>query len=236
MRQTDVPFYGVAFPGTYLLDGDGIVTAKFFHRHMAMRTSAETLLDAATDRLSLADATPRASATTDGAHITVALRGGGGVIRMASVRELVVRIEVDEGLELDTSIVDPQGPGTHVSVVGPQGFHAEAPIQPPTSEGRRRGTVDYRIPVWASSEVVGITAPPRSDSIRFDVAISLQLRDKAGRTRPIQTLRIGVDAPVGTHLVPDLPGINATGHRVVAMDSERHFQRLLRRAACEGEN
>ena len=42
-----VSFYGIPFPGTYVVDESGIVTEKFFNRHYATRPSAGTSLDTA---------------------------------------------------------------------------------------------------------------------------------------------------------------------------------------------
>ena len=43
----DHPWYGIPFPGTYLLDAEGTVTAKFFENNLALRASPEQMLRAA---------------------------------------------------------------------------------------------------------------------------------------------------------------------------------------------
>ncbi|MEL6986062.1 MAG: redoxin domain-containing protein, partial [Actinomycetota bacterium] len=47
VTEEQVPYHGIPFPGTYLVDEAGVVTAKAFHRSLAQRESAEGLIDAA---------------------------------------------------------------------------------------------------------------------------------------------------------------------------------------------
>ena len=43
----DHPWYGVPFPGTYLIDANGVITHKFFEQTLSIRIGAEQILAAA---------------------------------------------------------------------------------------------------------------------------------------------------------------------------------------------
>ena len=47
VTREQVPYHGIPFPGTYLVDEEGVVTAKFFRRSLAQRESAEAVIDSA---------------------------------------------------------------------------------------------------------------------------------------------------------------------------------------------
>ena len=47
VRPDEVPFYGIPFPGTYVVDESGVVVEKFFPRHIANRESPESVLEGA---------------------------------------------------------------------------------------------------------------------------------------------------------------------------------------------
>ncbi|MDH3644731.1 MAG: peroxiredoxin family protein, partial [Gammaproteobacteria bacterium] len=42
----DHPWFGIPFPGSYVLDGDGLITHKFFENNLAVRAGPEQLLNA----------------------------------------------------------------------------------------------------------------------------------------------------------------------------------------------
>ena len=45
--STQRTFYGVPFPGVYVVDEEGVVTEKFFYRHYGTRASAGSILNSA---------------------------------------------------------------------------------------------------------------------------------------------------------------------------------------------
>lgn len=47
IEEDDHPWYGIPFPGTYVLDADGIITAKFFEANLALRENSDQLRRAA---------------------------------------------------------------------------------------------------------------------------------------------------------------------------------------------
>lgn len=42
--ENDDPWYGIPFPGAYVINGDGTVVAKFFENSLMVRPTAQQLL------------------------------------------------------------------------------------------------------------------------------------------------------------------------------------------------
>ena len=82
VQPEDVPFYGVPFPGFFLLDEDGVIVDKLFNRHFAHRDGVEAILDSYAGRVSPGASDPLTTASEDdGITVTAFLRGGAGVLR-----------------------------------------------------------------------------------------------------------------------------------------------------------
>ena len=87
VQPDDVPFYGVPFPGFFLLDEDGVIVDKLFNRHLANREGVEAILDSFLGRVEPGLSEPVEMVTEDdGIRITAFLRGGGGVLRIGPRR------------------------------------------------------------------------------------------------------------------------------------------------------
>jgi peroxiredoxin len=238
LSPSDTPFHGVPYPGTYLLDGDGVVRDKFFRRHVANRESAETLIDAALGRIGDERSGPRATGGDADAQVTVFMRGGGGSLKSGPVRRLVVRLEPQEGLYVCGASRDCDVPGPAVEIAPVKGLHVEPAIVPPTDALALRdppitvpvwSRLDIAIPIWADSDLVSVMAPPAQDEITLDLSIRYQLCDTESLHAPRRE-RLSLRVPLAVDDVPNLPQISETGHAVVPMSSLKHFRRLLRRA------
>jgi len=66
-------WHGIAYPGTYFVDGNGIVTDKNFHRHHARRSSGATVLARALGRPVELAADVSAAATNEEVSVRVGL-------------------------------------------------------------------------------------------------------------------------------------------------------------------
>jgi hypothetical protein len=47
LDESDAPFYGIPYPGSYIIGADGTVVDKFFEQNSLVRTHPEKLLRAA---------------------------------------------------------------------------------------------------------------------------------------------------------------------------------------------
>lgn len=116
----DHPWYGIPFPGTYVIGADGVVTHKFFENSLFFRPAADVLLRAARGEdveLTPIAQPPIADATLEVATLEVDFDGD--VVRAGVVRDLVVRLQlptghhvygepVPEGMVATTVDIEPQ--------------------------------------------------------------------------------------------------------------------------------
>ena len=242
VQPDDVPFYGIPFPGFFLLDEDGIIVDKLFNRHLANREGIETILDSFAGRIARGENEPFAStAEDDGIRISAFLRGGGGVLRVGPRRRLVVRIEMPEGLHIYGDPVPTDMVATTITIDGPDGFRHEAAEQPPTHAFQLPGvdqplqvwdgTVDFVFPVWAAS-ALGRAIRDGVTSISVDVTVRYQACDDAMCFIP-RTRTLRLDVPIGPGAMPNFGEMRGiTGH-TVDMDSVTHMKRLIKRKQAD---
>ncbi len=234
VAETDAPFYGIPFPGTYVLDEEGIVREKFFRRHLANRESADTVLESALGEILMGEADPRADAGDEDVRVTAFFHGG--PLRSGPLRRVVVRFELRDGLHIYAEPVPDGMVATDVIVEGPDGLMVEAPILPPSEPLRLEvldadlqvwsGTVDIAVPIWANSELVCIMRPVDPNVVTLDVTVRYQACDDTTCLMP-RTERLRVEVPLAPHDVPAF--LDGTGHRGVDVDSMKYFRDMVNR-------
>lgn len=91
--ENDHPWFGIPYPGTYVLDGNGVITQKFFENNLAVRTGPEQLLRAVND------GTTQSPALTvePPAEVSTRVYLEGETLAVSVQRDLVARIEVPAG-------------------------------------------------------------------------------------------------------------------------------------------
>jgi hypothetical protein len=94
VEHDDHPWYGIPFPGTYVVDADGIITAKFFEANLALRANSDQLRRAALgEEIEIESAAPAV-------HVAVDVVLDGDSLAAGVVRDLLVRLRVPEGQHL----------------------------------------------------------------------------------------------------------------------------------------
>jgi peroxiredoxin len=239
VRPDEAPFYGIPFPGTYLVDEGGRIAEKFFPRHLANRESAETLLESALGELLMGENEPTARGGEDGVEITACFHGGGGVLKVGGMRRILVRFELPDGLHIYSSPVPEGMIDTQVEIVAPEGLVVSDMIAPPTEplaiEGIDfdfqvwSGTVDLQVPVFANSHLVDVSkGPDGAKSVRIEVRVNYQAcTDTACLVPRNETFELEI--PLEPLDMPNLPGMGKKSRRVTKMDSLAHFKDLLGR-------
>ncbi len=242
VQPDDVPFYGIPFPGFFLLNEDGTIVDKLFNRHLAHREGIEAILDSFAGRITPGENEPITSAAEDdGIRISAFLRGGGGVLRVGPRRRLVVRIEMPEGLHIYRDPVPVGMVATAITVDGPEAFRHEAVEAPPTHAFELpgvdeplevwEGTVDFVFPVYAAS-ILGRAIREGAASIGVDVTVRYQACDDAQCFIPrTQTLRL--DVPIGPGAMPNFGEMRGITGQTVEMDSMTHMKRLVERKQAD---
>ncbi len=183
VTKNDALLYGIPYPGVYVTDEDGTVTAKFFHDSYKKRDSAELYIDAALGRLTLDDRTPQASGGDGEIKLTVAVHGGKGTIRQGVIRHLVVRFELPDGLHIYGPPVPEGMIATTVQIEAPEGFRLMPPEFPPTEKltlpdiaelNVWHGTVDLVYPFYATGELASECRPLDVPSVDIKVNVRYQ--------------------------------------------------------------
>ncbi len=231
----DVPIYGVPFPGSYVIDEDGVVVEKFFHDSCKKHDSPENLIDAALGRTALQPYEPTRSGGDRDVRVSATLHGGGGVLKQGSMRRVVVRFELGDGLHIYGEPV-PEGmtPAT-VEVRGPEGIVVGEPILPPTDTLHLSG-LDLELQVWSGSVDISVpiypVAPLLSElraittpSITLDVTVRYQACDDETCLLP-RTEKLPLEVGLEPVVLPHLSLHAGEGQNPTPMDSARHQRRL----------
>ena len=175
-------FYGIPFPGTYVVDGAGVVTEKFFNRHYATRTSAGTILDTALGHVLRHEEAPEADRSDQRARFTAFLSDPALTLEVTST--LYVRIEVEEGFHVYAEPLPDGYYPTTVQVEPIGGVEIGEAVYPPTMPMRfdaldvtlpvYEGTVDIAVPVTALAELFAAGDAAAAETVDLNVVVDYQ--------------------------------------------------------------
>ena len=125
----DHPWYGIPYPGTYVVGADGAITHKFFDNNLAVRTGPEQLL-----RAVLGQPMPEAradEAAPEAVQVNIALDGSS--LAATVQRDLVVRFSVPAGRHVYAEPA-PQGSVPVDVVLDDNDCLVQRPVVRPASE------------------------------------------------------------------------------------------------------
>ncbi len=228
----DHPWYGLPFPGSYVIDADGIVVAKFFEHNFAIRPGPEQLLAAALGQEFEVPA-PAGDDAADRVSVDVAIEGDR--LPMGVTRQIVATFRVPEGQHLYSEPVPDGLVAAAIELDDNDGILSYEPVTPPTSpltlssSGEALqvydGDVVLRLPVAQNARNM-----QKDDDGRF-VTISGQVRwqacDDVECFLP-ESMPFSFRVEAGFPVLGDMgPGVG----RVPAMNGAQHFQRLIDRRA-----
>lgn len=239
VQPEDAPFYGVPFPGFFLLNEDGVIVDKLFNRHFANREGAESIVDSFLGRVAPGDREPIATFTEDdGIEITTFLRGGGGVLRIGPRRRLVVRFAMPEGIHIYDDPVPDGMVAAQIDVEGPDGLRLEPVESPATAPFALQGvdaplqvwggTVDFIVPLFANAALAPVVLLDPEPSIELKIKIRYQACDENQCFIP-QSRTIELQVPLAIGPMPAFDMNRNRGLEVIDMDSPEHMRRLMQR-------
>lgn len=232
ISDDDHPWFGVPFPGSYIVGGDGFVTQKFFGNNFALRIGPEMLLRAVTG-----DPLPRLEAPRDVAGETAWNVCVEGERLIAGVlRELVARIEIPAGCYVYAAPAPPGKTAVDLLlrenprlVVGEVTLPESTPITiAATGEVVQAydGVLELRVPLAVNTNLADAEAYKRED-----VTVAGELRwhsggneDDAGPRRETFEITTAVAPALRSELTTPVDGVV-----VRAMNGMAHFQRLAAR-------
>jgi len=209
------PFYGIPFPGTYVVDESGVVTEKFFNRHYATRASAGTILDKTLGRVLVHEESPQAAHLDERVKIAAFLSDKD--LTLETVSTLHVRLEMADGLHV---YAEPLPEGFHATTVTVQpspGMRIGEPIYPPTTPKRfealgvtlnvYEGVVDVAVPVTRTAELERVFDLRRRlgfserKTVDFQIVVKHQACS-ATVCYPPRTERLRVSVPTAELVMP----------------------------------
>lgn len=151
------PFYGIPFPGIYVTDREGMVTAKFFRRYYRERETAETVLH---DGLHLPVDMSTNPAATDGAEVTAVL--GAPALAFRQRANVYVRIALEAGVHVNGPVAPAGLIATSVTVRGPEQVGVHDAVYPPTRLFEVAG-VNEPVPVFHGDVEIAVPIVSKFD-------------------------------------------------------------------------
>jgi hypothetical protein len=128
--EDDHPWRGIPFPGAYVLDGDGVIVAKFFENNLAARPSGAQLLRAALGE----EVSTGERSSSGGGEVSCEVDMDRSPMPPGNYRDLIVRFGVPAGFHLYGEPV-PEGMTAAGLVLDPEsGLTSYGVAAPPTHE------------------------------------------------------------------------------------------------------
>lgn len=218
------PWYGIPFPGSYVVDADGVIIDKFFEGNLAFRANADQLRRAATgEKIVLPPAKPSSEVTID-------VSFDGTELAVGVVRDLVVTFQVPEGQHLYGEPVPEGLVATSITLDQTDELIAREAKLPPTKPHTLAGTgetlhifegdVVARLPITHNGKtwVVGDRDLRVSGTVRWQAC-----DDQVCHLPKSQTFEVAIPLKgANTQKMQRTEGSNE-------MDFQRHFKRMIER-------
>ena len=202
-------FYGVPFPGTYVVDEDGVVTEKFFLRHYGSRTSAGSILNSALGKVLIHDENPQAETSAE--HVKISAFLADSDLKLESNSTLYVRLEVADGHHIYGEPLPEGFHATRIRVEDGGGLRFGHAVYPDTKPLRLKGldvtlsvyegVVDIAIPVTATADVANWNIAKKPDSVTIEVAVNYQVCSDSVCYAP-KTERLSLKVPLVNLVTP----------------------------------
>ena len=224
---TDHPWYGIPYPGNYVVNPEGTITHKFFDNNLGVRAGPEQLLRAALGQPMLE--TKASETALDAVQVSVALDGN--TLAPTVQKDLVVSFSVPRGRHVYAEPA-PQGSVAVDVVLDENKRLVQRPLVRPTSapltlagtgESLRvhHGVFELRLPLTVNGAVGGggTTEIAVSGEVRWQSCDSEVCDIPAGQ-------RFEVELPVA-----ESPPVALWGKRGTALEpnAKKHFLRMSER-------
>lgn len=226
---SDTPWYGIPFPGTYVIGAAGTVTAKFFEHSLAIRPGPEQLLRAALGGEVVMGPPPE---PVEEVEVRAALDGD--TLSPGITRELLVDVQVPDGLHIYGEPVPSGMVATSVELDSIDTVIAREVVTPRTSPHKLssgeelsiyEGLARFRVPLTITN-VVG------SDSLTVTGRVRYQCCNDDECFLPT-ALEFSVDVPVEPYVVGDLTKFGQAGPRSKPMNGMEHMAKMYERNGKE---
>ena len=174
IKPEEEEYFGIPNPGSYLVDEDGGITEKFFHREYQVRETSATVLRSGfrvpVDPGSFA----HAGIARDGVSVSATL--GATVLHPMQRADLYVALDLERGLHIHSPTVPEGYVATKVTVTGTEGLRVGEPQFPATKPFRIQGLQeDFQVLDGEVVIVVPLVSTMREgNTVSIDVDVSYQ--------------------------------------------------------------
>ena len=176
IAEDDHPWFGIPFPGTYVVNNKGVITHKFFENNLAVRPGPEQLLRASLGKSFELDGTvladdnlptqTEAEVFLDGQHLALTVQ-----------RDIVARIKVPNGRHIYANPAPDGMVGVNIELDANPGLVLRT-VQQPVSDTHQlantteqfqvfHNTVELRLPVTTNSAALGKDKLTISGTLRW---------------------------------------------------------------------
>lgn len=199
--QTGQTFYGIPFPGVYLVDEQGVVSDKFFHRHYATRESAGSIRDSALGEILARHEVPVTELSDD--HLRVSVFLADEDLEFETTSTIYVRFELAEGFHIYGAPLPEGYVATTVTLPETKGVRFGEAVYPPTHErdfpelgvtlNVYEGVTDIAIPVALNAEILNWTIAEKPSEIELPLSVTYQACSETVCYRPrTETMMLNV--------------------------------------------
>ncbi len=207
--QTGMTFYGIPFPGVYLVDEGGVVTEKFFHRHYATREAAGSIRDTALGEILARHEVPVEELSTE--HVRISAFMADEDLNFETTSNVYVRFDVEEGFHLYGAPLPENYVATTVEVVPTTGLRVGEISYPPTHPREFpelgvtlnvfEGVVDVAIPVTPTAEILNWPVAEKPTELAIPLSVTYQACSETICYRP-RTETISLTVPIAPLVMP----------------------------------
>jgi hypothetical protein len=230
VEPDDHPWYGIPFPGSYVVGADGTITSKFFESNLFLRANADQLLRAALGEE--IDLTPLPESPSE---VTVDIAFDGSTLGPGILRDLVIRLAVPTGQHLYGEPVASPMVATSVTFDDDVGLVTRPAVFPATTPHTLAGTgealqifdgnVTIRVPITQNGQ--SITRLPDGSRVqRVGGTVHWQACDAEACRLP-SSHRFDLEIPVTRLNVFEMQRPEDS----TRMDFAAHFTRMTERRA-----
>ena len=229
-------FYGIPYPGTYIVDESGIVVRKYFNQHLATRDAPERFLDESGRQTVLSPDALQQEHEDGDVRVSVFLPGGD--LKLEMTRQLYCRIDIQDGLHIYAEPVPSGFVATEVTVKEMPGLRLGNPVYPAATPlvmeelglelPAWEGTVDIGIPITATTDLLNVLKPLDQKTITLDLSVRYQSCSTQECFLP-RTVNLSLEVPLAQGIVPDLPPFQGRGLRTSPIQTGAYLAQLAAR-------
>lgn len=234
MPEDDHPWFGIPFPGAYVVDGTGVVIATFFEHSLAIRPSGAQLLRAALgERLGI-EAVSAADPVPD-VEVEVSLDSD-AALAPGTEREVVARFRMPSGRHLYGEPVPDGLVAATIELDDDLGLISLDLVTPPTSPLTLPDGLELRVfegdvvlrRAFARNGLVHAQRPDGSRVVEVAGTVRWQACDDEACGLP-RARRFEFEVPAGSIVLPDIGP--AARSKAPPMNGAEHFEHLRTRHA-----